>query len=68
MKSKFNDILNNLLQESHIELGDGAFLDSITRKLREIGNTIADTFPEEARYLINLDAELGPLKDKLGRD
>jgi len=49
-------------------MNDGELLDTITRKLREIGNTIADTFPEEARYLISLDAELGPLKDKLGRD
>jgi hypothetical protein len=68
MKSKFNDILNSILNESHIEMSDGEFLDTITRKLREIGNTIADTFPEEAKYLISLDAELGPLKDRLGRD
>ena len=68
MKSIFNDILNNLLNESHMEINDGEFLDTVTRKLSEIGNTIADTFPEEARYLISLDAELGPLKDRLGRD
>ena len=68
MKSKFNDIINNILNESYVEMNDGDFLDVITRKLREIGNTIADTFPEEARYLISIDAELGPLKDRLGRD
>jgi hypothetical protein len=76
MKSKFNDILNSILNESHIEMSDGDFLDTITRKLREIGNTIADLFPKEARYLISLDAdsiedpdaELGPLKDRLRRD
>ena len=42
--------------------------DSITRKLSEIGNVIADQFPEEAKYLISLDSELNSLKDKLGRD
>lgn len=68
MKSKFNDILNSILNESRVEMNDGELLDSITRKLREIGNTIADSFPEEARYLISIDAELGPLKDRLGRD
>ena len=68
MKSKFNDILNNLLNEAHMEMNDGEFLDTVTRKLSEIGNAIAGTFPEEARYLISLDAELGPLKDRLGRD
>jgi hypothetical protein len=49
-------------------MNDGAFLDIITRKLAEIGNVIADQFPEEAKYLISLDSELNSLKDKLGRD
>lgn len=61
-------IAPGLKTSSYNEMNDGAFLDSITRKLAEIGNVIADQFPEEAKYLISLDSELNSLKDKLGRD
>ena len=63
-----NRIAPGLKTSSYKEMNDGAFLDSITRKLSEIGNVIADQFPEEAKYLISLDSELNSLKDKLGRD
>lgn len=63
-----DEIAPKLGPVSYKEMNDGAFLDSITRKLAEIGNVIADQFPEEAKYLISLDSELNSLKDKLGRD
>ena len=62
------EVAPGLKPSSSNEMDDGAFLDNITRKLAEIGNVIADQFPEEAKYLISLDSELNSLKDKLGRD
>jgi hypothetical protein len=62
------EVAPGLKTSSSNEMNDGDFLDNITRKLAEIGNVIADQFPEEAKYLISLDSELNSLKDKLGRD